>query len=421
MAISSALGIGLVFGAAAVWLLSKAKISTLDERVVGREREIADFKTQAAQKDSNLQSLTNEVTRLNKAQTQLETEKQGLLEKLETEKAELEKLQQKFEERFKILAQEILEAQQKKFKESGEAGIKALIDPLWDQLKDLQKYAIEAKALNQDMTKETKSLVTALRGDQTTQGRWGELELSLILDRSGLKEGEGYVVQGKGLGLSGEDGKAQKPDVIINIPDPERPKHVIIDSKVNLTNYDAFVNTAEAEIKQSELVAFLAAVRKNVNDLAGKKYHLNDKLNSPDFVLMFIPIEGAFALALQNDAALFPDAWDKNIVIVSPTTLLATLRTVAALWSQERARKNALEIADRGGKLYEKFVGFLEDLKAIGDNLKSAQGSYDDAIAKLHTGRGSLTSQVETLKTLGAKTSKKIDSKFLPNPGDITT
>lgn len=418
MAIISAFVIGLIVGAAAIWLISKARIAGLDERVAGREREIADLKTQTAQKDAHLQSLTNEVTRLNKVQTQLDTEKQGLLEKLNTDKADLEKLQQKFEDRFKNLAQEILETQQKKFQESGEAGIKTLIDPLWKQLKDLQEYAIEAKNLNQDMTKETQSLVTALRGDSTTQGRWGELRLSHILERSGLREGEGYVVQGKGLGLKGEEGEQQKPDVIINIPDLEKPKHVIIDSKVSLKAYDEFVNAGDPDAKQAALEEFLTSVRGHIDDLGSKRYDRSEKLNSPDFVLMFVPIEGAFALALQSDNEIFTDAWEQNIVIASPTTLLATLRTVAALWSQERVYKHVLEIAEQGRKLYEKFVNFLEDLKTIGEKLKGAQASYDHAIGKLHTGQGSLTSQVEKLKTLGVKTSKKIDPKFLPTPED---
>jgi DNA recombination protein RmuC len=345
--------------------------------------------------------------------SRLEAEKQGLLEKLKSDKADLENIQQKFEDRFKTLAQEILEAQQKKFQESGEAGIKSLVDPLWKQLKDLQEYAIEAKTLNQDMTKETKSLVTALRGDSTTQGRWGEMQLNHILDRSGLKEGEGYVVQGKGLGLKGEDGELQKPDVIINIPDPEKPKHLIIDSKVSLTSYDAYVNSDDMDVKQQSIKEFLVSIRNHVDDLGGKRYDRSEKLNSPDFVLMFIPIEGAFALAVQSDKDIFADAWEKHIVIASPTTLLATLRTVAALWSQERVSRNVLAIAERAGKLHEKFAGFLGDLEEVGKKLKSAQSSYDEAINKI-TGRGGLTSQVESLKSLGAKTSKTIDAKFLP-------
>lgn len=415
MATVIALGVGLVFGAAAVWLLSKAKIAGLDERVAGREREIADLRAQAAQKDAGLQSLAAEVTRLAKIQTQLDTEKQGLLEKLNGDKAEIEKMQEKFEDRFKNLAQEILEAQQKKFQESGEAGIRSLVDPLWKQLRSLQEYAIEAKTLNQDMTQETKNLVTALRGDSATQGRWGELRLNHILERSGLKEGEGYVVQGRGLGLKGDLGELQKPDVIVNIPDPEKPKHLIIDSKVSLAAYDAYVNSDDPEARRRFLKEFLASIQKHVDDLGGKRYDRSERLNSPDFALMFVPIEGAFALAVQSDQDVFSDAWEKHVVIVSPTTLLATLRTVAALWSRERVSRNVLAIAERAGRLHEKFAGFLDDLEEIGEKLKSAQASYDDAISKI-TGRGGLTSQVETLKTLGAKTSKKIDPKFLPNP-----
>lgn len=364
--------------------------------------------------------LSNKVLEMTKDVSRLETEKLGLQEKLVTHKTETENLQQAHEERFKNLARDILEVQSKKFQESGEKSIQSIIDPLKERLKELQENVIETKSLNRDMTKETKSLVFALRGDSTTQGKWGELLLSQILERSGLREGEGYIVQGKGLGLKDAEGDNQKPDVIINIPDAEKPKHIVIDSKVSLTAYDQYVNTPDSDVRQTYLKEFLVSVRKHIDELSNKKYERNEKLNSPDFVLMFVPLEGAFALAMQSDKDAFLEAWDKNIVIVSPTTLFSTLRTVAALWSQERVSRNVLQIADQAGTLYDKFVGLLLDLEEVGNKLKGAQTSYDDAMNKIQTGRGNLVDKVESLKKLGAKASKQIGQKFLQDKTDET-
>ncbi len=362
--------------------------------------------------------LGNKVLELTKDASRLEAEKGSLQERLDAGKSELENFHIKFEEHFKNLAQGILDSQSVKFQECGKESIKAIVDPLKENLQELQKSVIEAKSLNQNMTQETKSLVLALRGDSTTQGRWGEIVLEKILERSGLRAGEEYIVQGKGLGLKGGEGETQKPDVVINIPDPDKPKHIVIDSKVSLTAYDAYINTADSETREPILEKYLSSVREHINGLSGKKYDVNEKLSTPDFVLMFIPIEGAFALALQSDAELFPKAWDKNIVIVSPTTLLATLRTVAALWRQERGSKNVLKIAEQAGNLYDKFEGLLQDLQEIGNKLKGAQTSYDDAMNKIKTGRGNLIDKVEFLKTLGAKASKQINPKFIQDAKD---
>jgi len=356
--------------------------------------------------------LNNRVLELAKDTSRLEAEKKALLEKLETGKADFDNLQQKLEERFKNLAQDILDKQCEKFQESGEKSIQSIIDPLKERLRELQENVIETKALNQEMKQETESLVLALRGDSTTQGRWGELVLEQILERSGLRQGEEYTVQGKGLGLKGVEGETQKPDVIVNIPDPEKAKHIIVDAKVSLTAYDAYVNTTEPDTKERYLKEFLDSVRKHVSGLSGKKYEFNEQLNTPDFVLMFIPLEGAFALAMQSDKDIFSAAWDRNIAIVSPTTLLYTLKTVAALWRQERVSKNVLKISEQAGSLYDKFVGFLEDLENVGSKLKGAQDSYEEAIKKISTGRGNLIGKIESLKILGAKASKEIDKKL---------
>lgn len=382
--------------------------------VWGRSQGISRNQYEAVAKEKT--DLNDRVLELAKDTSRLEAEKKALLEKLETGKADFDNLQQKLEERFKNLAQDILDKQCEKFQESGEKSIQSIIDPLKERLRELQENVIETKTLNQEMKQETESLVLALRGDSTTQGRWGELVLEQILERSGLREGEEYTVQGKGLGLKGVEGETQKPDVIVNIPDPEKAKHIIVDAKVSLTAYDAYVNTTEPDAKERYLKEFLDSVRKHVSGLSGKKYEFNEQLNAPDFVLMFIPLEGAFALAMQSDKDIFSDAWDRNIAIVSPTTLLYTLKTVAALWRQERVSKNVLKISEQAGSLYDKFVGFLEDLENVGSKLKGAQDSYEEAIKKISTGRGNLIGKVESLKTLGAKASKQIDRKLMEEP-----
>ncbi len=384
--------------------------------VWGRSQGIPKNQYEALAKEKA--DLNNRVLELVKDESRLEAEKQALLERLETGKADFDNLQQKLEERFKNLAQDILDKQCEKFQESGEKSIQSIINPLKERLRELQENVIETKTLNQEMKQETESLVLALRGDSTTQGRWGELVLEQILERSGLREGEEYTVQGKGLGLKGVDGETQKPDVIVKIPDPEKAKHIIVDAKVSLTAYDAYVNTTEPDAKERYLKEFLDSVRNHVSGLSGKKYDFNEQLNAPDFVLMFVPLEGAFALAMQSDKDIFSAAWDRNIAIVSPTTLLYTLKTVAALWRQERVSKNVLKISEQAGSLYDKFVGFLEDLENVGSKLKGAQDSYEEAIKKISTGRGNLIGKVESLKTLGAKASKQIDQKLIKESHD---
>ena len=243
------------------------------------------------------------------------------------------------------------------------------------------------------------------------QGQWGEMILTTLLSASGLKEGEHYITQGRNLSLKDEEGQRQKPDVIINLPDN---KHIVIDSKVSLTHYEKFIAENSREQKQGYVSQFTSSLRSHIKQLSAKEYQLNRSLNTVDFVLMFFPIEGAFSLALQSDPQLFSFAWDRSIVIVSPTTLLATLKTVAFTWQREKQNRNAIEIAQASGRLYDKFAGFTEDLTQIGSHLSKAEDSYHQACLKLKDGKGSIVSRLDKIKQLGAKTSKHISTAFKP-------
>jgi len=256
--------------------------------------------------------------------------------------------------------------------------------------------------LNQNMSKEAQNLALALKGENKTQGNWGEMILENILERSGLRKGEEFFTQET---LRGSEGEMLRPDVIVQLPDG---KHLIVDSKMTLTAYEASISAANDSDKDKFAQAHVESLKRHVNDLSSKKYHLAEKIISPDFVMLFMPLEPAFALAFRLKPELFEQAWDKNIAIVSPTTLLSTLRTVASLWKQERQQKNALDIAKRGGELYDKFAGIVKDLETLGERLGSTQKVHSEIMGKMSTGRGNLISQVEKLKELGAKAEKSL-------------
>ena len=330
---------------------------------------------------------------------------------------------------FENVANKILEEKNKKFNEQSQKDITNLLTPFKDQFQQFQtvvkdSFGTQAKEqfalkeeikrvveVHESMTLQTRGLTDALKGDSKTQGNWGEVMLEKILDDSGLRKGQDYIVQGAGMGLKeSETGKSQRPDVVIHLPDN---KHVIIDSKVSLTHYEGFCSAETAEEKSQYLAQFLRSVKKHVTDLQDRGYEHIDKLESPDFVLMFMPIEGAYALAVQSDTELHRYAWDKKIVIVCPSTLFATLKTIASIWRLELQNKHAVEIARQGGELYDKVVGFIEDMDAIGSQLGKVQKTYDGAMNKLSTGRGNIIGKTEKLKTLGAKAKKSMPTEFL--------
>jgi DNA recombination protein RmuC len=262
--------------------------------------------------------------------------------------------------------------------------------------------------LNNKISEEANNLTKALKGDVKKQGNWGEVVLERILERSGLNEGEqGYQKQ---FSDTTEDGKRIQPDIVINLPDN---KHIIVDSKVSMIAYERAVNAESEEERVKCVKEHLVSLRTHIKGLSEKHYQTASMLNSPDFVLLFVPIEASFGVAIQEDHELFTYAWDQKVVIVSPSTLLATLRTISSIWQQENQTRNAIEIAKQGGALYDKFVGFIADMETIGKNLLTTQKTYDSAVNKLHTGAGNLVRRAENIKKLGAKATKELPQKML--------
>ncbi|MBW6536466.1 MAG: DNA recombination protein RmuC [Mariniphaga sp.] len=354
------------------------------------------------------------------------TEYLNLQEKLQSQKAELEEIQKKFTTEFENIAAKILKKNSEEFTLANQKNMGEVLSPLKEKillfekkvedtyqkgLKDQTDLRAELKKLydlNHRISEEASNLTKALKGDVKKQGNWGEVVLERILERSGLNEGEqGYQKQFSDFS---DDGKRIQPDVVINLPDN---KHIIIDSKVSLTAYERAVNALTDEERVKFVKEHLVSLKTHIKGLSEKHYQTAKKLNSPDFVLLFIPIESSFSLAIQEDQELFSYAWDQKVVIVSPSTLLATLRTISSIWQQENQTRNALEIARQSGALYDKFVGFISDMEKIGNNLRLTQNSYRDAMSKLTEGRGNLVRSTEKLKEMGAKASKELPRKML--------
>lgn len=393
--------------------------SIWEERYQSLKTEVDEWKTDLSKiREENI----NLVGRLEKAKV----EYLNLQEKLQTQKAELEEIQKKFTTEFENIANKILEKNSEKFTLTNQKNIGEVLNPLKEKillfekkvedtyqkgLKDQTDLRAELKKLHELNTKiseEASNLTKALKGDVKKQGNWGEVVLERILERSGLNEGQqGYQKQ---FSDTSEDGKRIQPDIVINLPDN---KHIIIDSKVSLIAYERAVNAVSEEERASRLKEHLLSLKTHVKGLSEKHYQTAHNLNSPDFVLLFIPIEASFSVAVQEDQELFSFAWDQKVVIVSPSTLLATLRTIASIWQQENQNKNALEIARQGGALYDKFVGFIADMENMGKNLETTRKTYELAMNKLHSGSGNLIRRVENIKKLGAKTTKEIPGNLL--------
>ncbi len=355
----------------------------------------------------------------------LTSELESLNKLLQEEKKRLEEVKNQMQQEFKLIANSILKSNSEEFNKNSKKNINEIITPLKEKierfekkvedtyekgLKDQSDLKAEFKKiydLSVQLDKDAKNLTKALRSDSKQQGNWGEVVLERILEESGLVKNQEYFVQPTGENV---EGKTIRPDVIIQLPDN---KFIVIDSKVSLTAYQQFVGLENKEEKEKALKRHVESVKKHVKELSDKNYPSIKDKNTPDFVLMFLPIEPAFAAAIQTDHSLFNYAWERKVVIVSPTTLLATLRTIESIWRQEKQTRNALEIARQAGSLYDKFVGFTEDLDKIGNYLDKSQKSYEDARKKLTDGRGNIIGQVEKLKTLGAKAQKAIDQKLL--------
>lgn len=344
--------------------------------------------------------------------------------KLKEQQGELEKVQEKFTKEFENLANKILETKSEKFTKQNKENLDGILKPLQEKIDKFEKKVEEThkesidrhamlrqqiiglKELNEQMSKEATNLTKALKGDSKLQGNWGELVLERVLEKSGLEKDREYFIQSS---FTNEEGRRVLPDVVLHLPDD---KKMIIDSKVSLTAYERYVNEDDEDQKERELKEHVGSLKKHIEQLSDKNYQDIYKIESPDFVLLFVPIEPAFAVALNQDNHLYNWAFEKNIVIVTPTTLLATLRTIDSMWNNEKQQQNALEIATQAGRLYDQFVNLTDDLIKVGNQLKTVQGSYDGTMKKL-TGQGNLIKKVESIKKLGIKQKKHINEKLL--------
>jgi DNA recombination protein RmuC len=346
-------------------------------------------------------------------------------EKSTTLKSELENINKKYTTEFENIANKILDEKSKKFTDQNKTNLDIILNPLKEKIKDFEtkvekayktesdeRITLKAEIknlidLNKQVSEDANNLAKALKGDNKKQGNWGEVILEKVLERSGLVKGQEYVTQ---FSTNNSEGNRIQPDAIIKLPDD---KQIIVDAKVSLIAYEACVNAATDEDREKFIKEHLLSVRNHVKLLSSKDYQSSPDFNTPDFVLLFIPIESSFSIAVQADQELFNFAWEKKIVIVSPSTLLATLRTIASVWKQERQTKNAIEIAKQSGLLYDKFVGFLEDMDKMGKSIDSSKTAYENAFNKLRTGSGNLIKRAEDIQKLGAKTTKQIASKFI--------
>ena len=371
-----------------------------------------------------------EVLELSVKLTTSESQGQYLKQKLDEQKAEIEQIQEKFSHAFRNLATEILEEKSRKFTDQNKANIGDLLNPLRQKIEEFEKKVEQTNKesidrnsalrqqieslyqLNQRITKEAENLTRALKGESKTQGNWGEFILESIMEKSGLARDREYFMQESVLT---EEGKRLQPDVVVKLPED---KSIIIDSKVSLLAYERFVNAETEEEKTRHLRDHVLSVRTHIRGLSDKNYQQLYGVSGLDFVLLFMPVEPAFSLAVQNDDRLFMDAYESNIVVVSPSTLIATLRTIASIWKQERQNRNAMEIAKQGGMLYDKFKAFTDDLVKVGDNLRLTKGAYDQAMNKLTEGRDNLVRKAERLRELGARSSKQIDQRLIDRASD---
>jgi DNA recombination protein RmuC len=354
-----------------------------------------------------------------------ETEFINLQEKLVSQKSEMENLQQKFTTEFENIASKILKQNTTEFSAANQKSMTELILPLKEKiqgfekkvedtyekgLKDQTDLKAELKKLhdlNLKISDEANNLTKALKGDVKKQGNWGEVILERILERSGLTEGREYEKQ---VSVISENGLRFQPDVVIHLPDQ---KHIVVDSKVSLVAYERLVNIEPDKDRSAFVKEHLLSIRSHIKILSEKHYQNAQGFNSPDFVLLFVPIESSFSIAVQEDQELFSYAWDNKVVIVSPSTLLATLRTIASIWQQENQTRNALEIARQSGALYDKFVSFIADIESIGRSIESTRKTYDQATNKLYIGAGNLVKRAENIKKLGAKTTKEMPADKL--------
>ncbi|WP_304197441.1 DNA recombination protein RmuC [Flavobacterium alvei] len=383
------------------------------------------FEKQLELANAEKESIRNEKEAINIQLTKKEVDFENLWQRNKEQKDEVEKLQEKFSKEFENLANKILDEKSNKFTEQNKENMKNILSPLQDKIQlfekkveDTHKESIDyhaalrqqilgLKEMNLQMSKETLNLTKALKGDSKMQGNWGELILERVLEKSGLEKDREYFVQ---QSHTNAEGNRVFPDVVINLPDG---KKMIVDSKVSLTAYEKYINEEDDDLKNGFLKEHVNSIKRHVEQLGDKNYQDLYQIESPDFVLLFIPMEPAFALALNEDTTLYNKAFEKNIVIVTPSTLLATLRTIDSMWTNQKQQENAFEIARQAGALYDKFEGFVADLIKIGKKIDESKVEYQGAMNKLVDGSGNLIKRVENLKKMGAKTQKSLPANIL--------
>lgn len=428
--------LALIIGIVLAYFFTKLKFeketSALTERTNILLNEKANKENSISELQKNIDSIRNEKEIINIELTKKESEINNLQIKLTEHKDEVEKLQEKFSKDFEILANKILEEKSEKFTTKNKENIAQILNPLQEKIQSFEKkiedthkesidrhaalrqQILGLKDLNEQMSKEAVNLTKALKGDSKTQGNWGELILERVLEKSGLEKGREYEIE-KSFTVNNESHQRLRPDVIIHLPGN---KKMIVDSKVSLTAYEQFVNEEDEKEKEHYLKEHISSLNRHVSQLSEKKYEDLYEIESPDFVLLFIPIEPAFALVINKDNQLYNKAFEKNIVIVTPSTLLATLRTIDTMWNNEKQQKNAIEIAQQAGRLYDQFVNLTNDLIKVGNQLNTVQGSYDVTMKKL-TGKGNLIKKVESLKLLGAKASKQFNENLKDRANEL--
>ena len=405
-------------------LKSKSEQSSLEERLNQAHLTNEDLKQGLSKVEQNREEIRREKELLTSELAIRNTEFENLQQLSLKRDAEIELRQEQLRKDFELLATKILDEKSEKFTLQNKENIKNILTPLQDKIKTfeekvdltqkesismhsaLKEQLLGLKDLNQQMTKEATNLTRALKGDSKMQGNWGELVLERVLEKSGLEKDREYFVQ---QSFTLPDGSRVLPDVVLHLPDQ---KKMIIDSKVSLTDYERFVN-AEDEDKSLFLKAHVNSIRKHVDQLSEKNYQDLYDIESPDFVLMFIPIEPAFAVVVNEDNSIYNRAFEKNIVIVTPSTLLATLRTIDSMWNNEKQQQNAIEIARQAGALYDKFEGLMADLIGVGKKIDATKSDYNAAMNKLFEGKGNLINSVEKLKKMGAKAKKALPEAII--------
>lgn len=418
------LAIGIALGFFISNLKQKAGLSSLEERLRSNAENENKLQGRISELEQDREAIRSEKDLLALELTRRNADFENLKQRNDEQKAEVEKLQERFQKEFENLANKILDEKSSKFTTQNKENIDAILKPLQEKIHlfekrveetnkedinrtaDLRQQIIGLKELNEQMSKETTNLTKALKGDTKMQGNWGELVLERVLERSGLKKDSEYYVQ---QSFTNEEGRRVMPDIIIHLPGE---KKLVVDSKVSLVAYERYINEVEDMERPLHLKNHLISIRKRVNELGEKNYHQLYEMESPDFVLLFIPIESAFAIASMEYPALYSDAFEKNIIIVTPTTLLAVLKTIDSMWQNEKQKENAIEIATQAGRLYDSFVNLTDELIKVGNQIGTVQKSYESAMVKL-TGKGNLIKRVENLKTLGAKASKQQNEKLL--------